>query len=690
MSDTAFDAFARSLADEVEEGISSGIGEIYSEVEFTRIVLERLADEGVVENPGLLWQEGTFGRVKYKITGFSMTDDEERLLLVTTVYTGEVPPRALSRDEILTAFQQAVRFYECSCKGLHGKIEPSNTEASDLARRIYESHDRISVVRLVLLSDGLAGMKSVDLKEAFDGTRLIVDLFGIERLQRMLGEGLSRDDILIDVEAEAGTTLPCLKASTEAGDYDAYLSAIPGRLLASIYEKYGTRLLELNVRAFLGLRGRKSVNAGLRRTILEEPGRFLAYNNGIVATVDELELTETAGGAGAIRKMRGLQIVNGGQTTASLHRARRQDSAKLDSITVPMKIIRVGGGKLDQLVASISRSANSQNTVQPADFSANDPFHVAVEELANNTWLPDGQGRWFYERARGSYGAAEMKVSFSKAQSKRFASETPKERRFSKTDLAKYLNAWDGLPQLVSFGNQKNFQAFMQSLKESYSDGFEPDATWYKAFIAKAIIFRAVQSIVKRKKFPAYQANIVAYTVANLAWKTGGRVDFDLIWQQQGISSELSAMLEGWVDTVDAELRSSAGARMPSEWAKKPECWQALKSASFELPDPLPSELQTQIAAGGTRVSKSPIRNGGLTRDDLELIEKCRSVDAATWFKVASWGSKSKAIHWKLSGIAKTVGEYAISGWERSPSAKQAKWALEAFRAAEQAGALES
>ncbi|HZT26472.1 MAG TPA: AIPR family protein [Pseudolabrys sp.] len=683
MSDEAVELFARELAAEVDDAVHSGTGSIYSEEEFTRIVLDRLGDEGAVENPILLWQEGHFARTKYKITGYSIPDDEERLLLVTTVHTGELPPRALTRDEILGAFQQAVKFYECSCKGLHTKIEPSNTDASELARRIYEARERISVLRVVLISDGLTGLKSVDIKEAFDGTRVIVDLFGIERLHRILGQGLRRDDIVVEFDTELGAPLPCLKASRSGDDYDAYLASIPGALLADIYEKYGTRLLELNVRAFLGLRGRKSVNAGLRATIRELPHRFLAYNNGIVATVDAMDIKDLGQGHVGIKSVRGLQIVNGGQTTASLHRAKRQDGANLDGIAVPAKIIRVGGADLDEMVAAVSRSANSQNTVQPADFSANDPFHVAVEKLANNTWLADGKGRWFYERARGSYGAAELKASFAAAQKRRFTHETPKERRFSKTDLAKYLNAWDGLPHQVSFGNQKNFQFFMQSLKDEHPDGFEPDVGWYKAFIAKAILFRTVQSIVRAQKFAAYQANIVAYTTAYLSWRTGARIDFDLIWSRQVISPELKTVLEKWVGGIDAALRKTAGSRMVSEWAKKVECRDALREISLDLPDALPPELSSQTAFAKSGNGRAPIRNDGLTRGDLELIDKCRAINAETWLRVAQWGTQSKKLHWKVAGIARTMGEYAIGGWERSPSAKQAKWAMEAYSAAE-------
>jgi hypothetical protein len=435
-------------------------------------------------------------------------------------------------------------------------------------------------------------------------------------------------------------------------------------------------------------RAAKTVNAGLRHTILEEPTRFLACNNGIVATADEIDVASDVRKNLGIRSLRGLQIVNGGQTTASLHRARKRDKSSLEGITVPAKIIKVKGENLDAMVAAVSRAANSQNTVQPADFSANDPFHRAVETLANNTWLPDQKGRWFYERARGSYGAAEYKASFRAAEHRRFASETPKDRRFSKTDLAKYLNAWDGLPHQVSFGNQKNFQSFMQGLKEQHPDGYAPDEEWYRAFVAKAIVFRTTLALVKARKFSAYQANIIAYAVACLSWKSGGRIDFERIWSEQSVSNELRTMIDRWVVEVDEELRRTAGSRMVSEWGKKAECWEAMREVPFELPDPLPIEMQVQRVRGSAQKERPGKANEGLSRDDLELIERCRRIDAATWFKVAQWGAKSKAIHWRVAGIAKTVGEYAISGWERSPSAKQAKWAMEAYKTAEEAGAL--
>jgi hypothetical protein len=624
--DIEIETFAADLHAEVEEAMESSDTAEERAQEFTRIVLEKLGEEGALENPQFLWQEGTFGRNRYKLSGFSFPEEEDRLLLTSTIYTGEQPPRVIDWDEIMQALMHLLKFYESSSTGSVNGITPPDSEASDLASRIHECQDKIGVLRLVLISDGQTGHRSIDLREAFDGTRVIVDVLGIEQLYRILGKGLSRDDIVLDFESQGGGALPCLRVSGNEADYDVFLAALPGAILADIYEKYGNRLLELNVRAFLGVRGRKSVNASLRKTIQDEPSRFLAYNNGIVATVDDIKLEVVQDGSARIRSLHGLQIVNGGQTTASLHRAKKQDKASLDQIWVPAKIINVSSTNLDDMVMAISRSANSQNTIQPADFSANDPFHVLVETLANNTWLGDGKSRWFYERARGSYGAAEIRASFRAADKRRFASETPKARRFSKTDLAKVLNAWDGLPQQVSLGNQKNFQLLMQRLKEEYPNGFRPDVEWFKSFVAKTIIFRAVQSIVKSQDFPAYKANIATYTFSRVAPLTPDAQLTAVVWNSQKISDQLNSVITRWTREIDEGLRRTAGGRMPSEWAKKPECWTALSELQLSEPEVMPPEWELPHSKTRNGKERSADQVGPTTVDLNDAMIKIRQL----------------------------------------------------------------
>jgi len=669
-SEDNIDKFAKGLAEEVTEG-----GSPYEAEEFTRLVLERLADEAVFENPILLMQEGSFGRGRYAISGYALSDEEDRLTLFATLYTGVLPPQSVNASDLRQAAEFAARFLWYSAQGLHEKIEPANTDASDLARRLFDlsTTARISHLKIMVLTDCRVEGRTVELNDR-DGTRVEVDLFGIERLHRILGEGVSREDIIVDPVEMGSGPLACLDCGYE-GDYRAYLAVVPGALLAAAYERYGTRLLELNVRAFLGLRGRKSVNAGLRATLREEPQHFLAYNNGIVATVDGLDLNRSGDGSVSVSRLVGLQIVNGGQTTASIHRAVMVDRVDVANVRVPAKIIVVQNDDLSRMVAAISRSANSQNTVQPADFSANDPFHVAVETLAANAWLPGESGRWFYERARGSYGAAEAKAALRTNDRHRFKRETPKERRFSKTDLAKFLNTWEGFPYQVSFGGQKNFQFFMQRLKERNPEGFVPDEAWFHRLIAIAVMHRALTKVVRGIGFPAYQANIVTYVLSWLGWATGARIDFELVWRNQAISESLAALFDQWARSADQVLRSSAGSRMPTEWAKKEACWNAFKLEVPTLPDPLPPELVQQ---GGALAPSSAARPTGpaLSGDDLMMIAKARGLSAEAWLQIATWGKRNRATY-KLAGIALTLAEYAADGWSRSPSVKQAKWGLE-------------
>ena len=486
---------------------------------------------------------------------------------------------------------------------------------------------------------------------------------------------MSREDIEVNFEDLTGSPLSCLAVSERDGsDFDTYLAAIPGNALCSMYADFNTRLLELNVRAFLGVRGKKTANAGLRETLLKEPGHFLAYNNGIVATVDALELTPDRLG---IKSLRGLQIVNGGQTTASLHRAKVKDGANLDDVLVPAKIIHVrsGGEMLDQMVARISKSANTQNTVQPADFSANDPFHREVEKLANNTWSPDGRARWFYERARGTYGVAEG-IAEAKADTRRsFKAETPKERRFDKTQLARYLNAWEGRPFEVAAGAQKNFQFFMQKLKQT---PVQIDESWYERLIALAILYRTTERIVREEAFPAYRAIITVYTVASLGQLTAGRIDFAMIWREQSISAELQALIRSWSHSLDELLRTSAGARMPTEWAKKEECWSAIRSAIPHAQNPLPPEIASGVvgaSSGGLAATGGPPLSPG----DLELVRRVMQLTAEQILKIGEKGRQSGLLHWKVAGICQTVASYAAGSWQRRPSVKQSRIVIDAM-----------
>jgi hypothetical protein len=419
------------------------------------------------------------------------------------------------------------------------------------------------------------------------GKTVKLEVMDIERLHRHWSEGKPRDELVVNFEEVSGGALPCVYVPGEAADYDCAMTVIPGEALRFVYEKYGARLLEANVRSFLSATAK--VNKGIRDTLRDTPERFMAYNNGIVIVADEVHLGKTGDGGPGILWLKGMQIVNGGQTTASIYFTKKK-SPEIDirRVRVPAKIIVLRlQNSIDEegLISDISRYANSQSSVKFSDLSANKPFHVKIENLALSTYCPDGIGRWFYERAAGSYNTMLLREGTTPARLRQLREAIPTSRKITKTDLAKYLNAWAQRPDSVSFGAQKNFERFMADL--TTNDGETPpplpDVPAYKLMIAKAILFKRTHTLV-RPMFQQAQANVTAYAVSLLANRLGGRLDLDKIWLRQDISAELKTQIQTWAAEVNKVLHDSAGDRMISEWAKKPECWDAVRRAAYTEP----------------------------------------------------------------------------------------------------------
>ncbi|WP_255565142.1 AIPR family protein [Methylovirgula sp. HY1] len=225
----------------------------------------------------------------------------------------------------------------------------------------------------------------------------------------------------------------------------------------------------------------------------------------------------------------------------------------------------------------------------------------------------------------------------------------------------------------------------MQRLKDEPPP--PPDQAWFKRLIAIAILYRSVEKKIKSMKFPAYGAQITGYVVSGLSHRAGGRIDFNGLWSKQMISPELEQLIAEWALRLDEIMRKSAGPRNPSEWFKKADCWKEIHAHLPALTDPLPPELSyvKSDGKGDGKVTVLP-PTGRHTIADYERIERCMQIPSAVWMEIAERGQKTGAIHWKVAGICRTLAGYAAGGWEKKPSARQAKPALEAVLAAEQAG----
>ncbi|MBK7663044.1 MAG: AIPR family protein [Sterolibacteriaceae bacterium] len=560
-------------------------GALYEELVFAGIVMDHMSEIGMTFEPVECHFEGKVGNANLRLSGYSVSDDSDQLDFFVSLYAGVDVPTPIPDSETKTAVEQCLRFLTLCAEGkMAPKLDPSS-DVRSLAETLQAIYSDLEQVRVYVITDRVAKSKSFKTRD-IGGKAVRLEVMDIERLHRHWSEGKPRDELVVDFTQVSGAPLPCVFVPGESDDYDYAMTAIPGEALRLLYEKFGARLLEANVRSFLSVKG-KGVNAGIQATLRTAPERFMAYNNGIVIVADEAFLGRTGDGSAGITWLKGLQIVNGGQTTASLYFTKKKyPDTDLSRVRVPAKIIVMkvqDSTKEEALVSDISRFANSQNAVRQSDLSANKPFHIEIEKLALSTYCPDGVGRWFYERAAGSYNTMLAREGSTPARLKQLKEiVTPPSRKITKTDLAKYMNAWGRKPDLVSLGSQKNFERFMDGLREveGQSPAPLPDVAAFKAMIAKAIVFKKTHALV-RPMFPAFQGNVAAYLVSMLADHLGDRIDLDKIWTRQDISQPLRQQLQVWAVEVNDALHSSSGGKMISEWAKKPECWEAVRSSSY-------------------------------------------------------------------------------------------------------------
>jgi hypothetical protein len=403
---------------------------------FTNYMRAVLTEAGEIDDgeTAFYYKEG--GR-PMAVSGFHVADEEKTVDLFVTDYQATHHVRSLGKAEVATYFRKLRRFAE-GCGGLVAGLEES-TPAWQMATRLADVLPSTAKLRLILLTN--AKVKTDPPAADSNGPLAVTHhVWDLERLFRLESSGREREPIMVDLGRLAGGPVAVLSPRRVPGDYEAYLFLIPGGVLADIYEEYGARLLERNVRSFLQARGK--VNQGIQRTIASEPRRFLAYNNGISMTASSVDLEDLPAGGQGIVRIHDLQIVNGGQTTASLFHARSRFKHDLGSIYVQAKLSVVLPELLDELVPRISEYANSQNTVKLADFSANDPFQRELEKLSRTIWAPAADGsqsltRWFYERARGQYADA-VAVERTPARQRAFKTVHPPGQVIKKTDLAKY------------------------------------------------------------------------------------------------------------------------------------------------------------------------------------------------------------------------------------------------------------
>ena len=574
----------------ISDRVEAGEGPFPSEeLVFAEMVMEHVADTGICELPTVCHWNGRIGNSKLRITGYSLSSDRTGLDLFVTHYLGVEELNDLRDSVAAKTATESVRFLFQAAEGtLESKIDPTHP-VRDLVATIRSNWQDLDRLRVFVVTDGRTKTKRFSSKEV-RRKNVAVEAMDVERLFRHT-ERKPREELALSFVQTMGCPLPCVHVPDPDADYEYALTAIPGQIIHDLYLRFGPRLLEANVRTFLG--NRRAVNKGIVETLRNEPEHFLAFNNGLVIVCDSAAFEYTEDGHIGLSFLKGFQIVNGGQTTSSIYFARRDDlTIDLSHVMVPAKIVILGGSDeeaRERLIGNVSRFANSQSAIRMSDLSANRPFHVQLEKLANETWCPDGSTRWFYERAAGAYNVMMLREGTTPARRRRLKEMIPPKRKLTKNDVAKYHEAWRCKPNQVALAGEKNFAAFMAALDEDPSIVPNPlDGAWYRAMIAKVILFKSVERMIKTKEakeiFRQGWINVATYVVSIVSNRIGDRLDLDYIWMRQEISAALQDLLWDWAVVVNSEFNRIAPGQQFSEVAKKPETWNTIRKSHFPTP----------------------------------------------------------------------------------------------------------
>ena len=648
--------------------IKSNVDENFKESVFFEKALEFLEEEGISTD----YKYTPFKKTGIKVDGYEYIEDREILNLFTVEYANENEITSLTKTDLDAIVARTVRFFEKNIeKPLFKELEETS-EAYDISYFIYLNREKFKNVNIILLTNKKISKTLKEIpKSTLESYNINIDIWDVERFYQIESSKKHKEDFEINFIEEFGEGLISLEAYSKSSSYKSYLSVVPGNILADLYEKYGARLLESNVRSFLQFRGK--INKGIKKTIKTEPEMFFAYNNGITATAEDIIVEN-----GKIVYLKNFQIVNGGQTTASLYNTRKKDKVSLENVFVQMKLTIINGSEANRIIPNISRYANTQNKVNDADFFSNDIFHIRIEEKSRKIWAPKKKDslkatKWFYERARGQYLEEQLKLTDS--QKKEFKLIYPKKQMFTKTDLAKYIMSTEGYPHTVSQGAQKNFLKFGELIVKQWNTNDKVfNDLYYKHAIAKAILFKETDRLVyKEEWYAGYKANVVTYSLSlldYLAKRQGMVINYDKIWQNQDINIIFEKELKKITAYVNGHLfETPANFKNISEWAKKELCWTKLKEKADAVRITLSREFTDKwlISNEEFKYEEKEAKKTQSIDNEVELLKKLFQFGFDKWKQIIEEGRKNNLLNDTEIGILNLVPNGKI------PSKKQQK-----------------
>ena len=639
--------FYKEIQEEIKSSLISEEDGASPEQLFTEYALAILAENGETENYRVSYDEKISKRgIEHKVNGYALYENYETLDLFISIYNPGGNIQAISKPEADKALDRLTKFFRDSIyKDYVNEIEESS-EIFDLAQtlaNVQEVKEFLTRINIFLVTNGEV-KSDTSYSKKVAGYPVFYRIIDINYLYNLS----EKSGIPIEINfAENGFAIPCIEDFSDNEDYQSYLAIIPGHALAAIYEQYGPRLLEQNVRSFLQFTGK--INKGIRKTILEEPHMFLAFNNGIAATAEEIKLTNLSENKGnAIEYVKDFQIVNGGQTTASIYHTWKKNKADISKIFVQLKITIIKDrDNFGAIVGRIAEYANTQNKVSASDLSSNKENHVILEKLSRTIWAPPKEGeihqtRWFYERSRGQYRNEKSRFGITPSRRKQFEKQNPRKQMFTKEQLAKYVNSYREIykdkklviaPNFVVRGSQKNYSQFL-----NYNFKDKPDNIFFEDVVALAIIFKTAEKIygVKPNALGDMRYITVPYAIAWIGYKLEYSIDLYGIWKKQQISDEFSDKLHESMLKIEEFIKQNAPGSLYGEWAKKEDCWNLIKENDFNIElNNLSDNLNGSSSNRGMSVTENEV-DQKIVENELELI---KSIPVNKWNEISKLSS---------------------------------------------------
>lgn len=615
---------------------------------FVDNIAQYLVDAEVLSDFSPSFYKGKNKHSNYRVDGYVYDEFDSTMNLIIADYDGTSLDRKLTSAAAKHEFDQLALFVKTALTtDLYREIEMS-TPCADLVDLLRHNEKQIRKYRFLIFTDAdmSSAIKTVDIED-YDGIPVEGQIWDIDRLYRVCCSDQGRQIIEINFKEYCGDGIPCLEASSAATEqYRSYLCIIPGSVLADIYDQYGSKLLEGNVRSFLSTK--VAVNKKIRTTILNTPQMFFAFNNGVSATAMNVSVESTDHGR-FITYARDFQIINGGQTTASISNARYKDKAEIKSVFVQMKLTEIDESspeQSDELIRNISKSSNSQNKVSDADFFASHPFHRRMEQISRHLFAPAVAGaqyetKWFYERARGQYLQEQMRLTAAKK--KQFQLQNPKNQVIKKTDLAKVQNTWMGHPDTVSKGAQTNFNSFAEYIDDAWnSNDAQFNERYFQTTASLIMMFQFLEKAIPKQPWyeGGYRANIIYYTVAQFRRLIqqqfpGSELDLMMIWNRQSVpeivGESLIALAELVLQKITDPERKAANV---TQWCKREACWIEIKKLRLGLPEDLDNWL---ITTDDVKEQKKSARKDQKVVNEIHVQTEVVNHPADMWKRLAEF-----------------------------------------------------